>query len=148
MSLRERLDQDMKLAMRNKEQMKLSVIRMIKSAIQKAEMSGARRTLTDEEVLDVIVGQVKQRQESIAEYEKAGRTELAQTEKEEMAILQSYLPAQLTEDELRALIQQVIQEVGATSKADLGKVMGAIMPKVKGKADGRVLNRLVQESLS
>jgi uncharacterized protein YqeY len=137
----------MKSALKNKEKTKLSVIRMLKSSIKKVEIE-KRHALSDDEVLEVIVREVKQRQDSLAEYEKAGREDLAQKEKEEIEILQSYLPEQLSEEEVRAIVEQVIAEVGATSKADMGKVMGAIMPKVKGKADGRLVNRLVQESLS
>jgi uncharacterized protein YqeY len=143
----EQLDQDMKLALKNKEKTKLSTIRLLKTSIKKVEID-KRRPLTDEEVLEVIMREVKQRQDSLAEYEKAGREDLVKKEKEEMGILQSYLPEQMSEEELRSLVQQVIQEVGATSKADMGKVMGAIMPKVKGRADGRLVNRLVTEALN
>lgn len=146
MSLLEQLDQDMKSALKNKEKTKLSVIRMLRSSIKKEEID-KRHALNDDEVLEVIVREIKQRKDSLSQYENAGREDLAQKEKEEIEILESYLPEQLSEEEVRSLVQQVIQEVGATSKADMGKVMGAIMPKVKGKADGRVINRLVQELL-
>ncbi|MBA4542639.1 MULTISPECIES: GatB/YqeY domain-containing protein [Thermoactinomyces] len=147
MSLLEQLNEDMKLALKNKEKTKLSTIRMLKSSIKKAEID-KRRPLTDEEVLEVVLREVKQRQDSLSEYEKAGREDLVQKEKEEMEILRAYLPEQMSEDEVKALVQQVIQELGASSKADMGKVMGALMPKVKGRADGRLVNRLVSEALS
>ncbi|MGA9174916.1 MAG: GatB/YqeY domain-containing protein [Thermoactinomyces sp.] len=147
MSLLEQLNEDMKLALKNKEKTKLSTIRMLKSSIKKVEID-KRRPLTDEEVLEVVLREVKQRQDSLAEYEKAGRDDLVKKEKEEMEILRSYLPEQMTEDEVKALVKQVIQEVGASTKADMGKVMGALMPKVKGRADGRLVNRLVSEALS
>ncbi|AUS09466.1 GatB/YqeY domain-containing protein [Laceyella sacchari] len=146
MSLSTQLDQDMKLALKNKDKGKLSTIRMLKAALKKVEID-KRRPLTDDEILDVITKQVKQRRDSIAEYEKAGRDELAAKEKEEMVILESYLPEQLSEEEVRAIVAEAVKQVGASSKADMGKVMGAIMPKVKGRADGRLVNRLVSEAL-
>ncbi|MGX9707402.1 GatB/YqeY domain-containing protein [Laceyella tengchongensis] len=146
MSLSTQLDQDMKLALKNKDKGKLSTIRMLKAALKKVEID-KRRPLTDDEILDVITKQVKQRRDSIAEYEKAGRDELAAKEKEEMVILESYLPEQLSEEEVRAIVSEAVKQVGASSKADMGKVMGAIMPKVKGRADGRLVNRLVSEAL-
>jgi uncharacterized protein YqeY len=146
-SLLEQLDQDMKSALKNKEKAKLSTIRMLRASIKKVEID-KKHQLSDDEVLEVIAREIKQRRDSLNEYEKAGREDLAQKEREEIEILESYLPEQLSEEELRALVQQVIQEVGASSKADMGKVMGAIMPKVKGRADGRLVNRLVQEALS
>ncbi|MFD1422961.1 GatB/YqeY domain-containing protein [Laceyella tengchongensis] len=146
MSLSTQLDQDMKLALKNKDKGKLSTIRMLKAALKKVEID-KRRPLTDDEILDVITKQVKQRRDSIVEYEKAGRDELAAKEKEEMVILESYLPEQLSEEEVRAIVAEAVKQVGASSKADMGKVMGAIMPKVKGRADGRLVNRLVSEAL-
>ncbi|SEN04375.1 GatB/YqeY domain-containing protein [Lihuaxuella thermophila] len=147
MSLLEQLDQDMKSALKNKEKTKLSTIRMLRASIKKVEID-KKRPLNDDEVLEVIGREIKQRRDSLSEYEKAGREDLAQKEREEIEILETYLPEQLSEEELRSLVRQVIQEVGASSKADMGKVMGAIMPKVKGRADGRLVNRLVQETLS
>ncbi|MFC7440627.1 GatB/YqeY domain-containing protein [Laceyella putida] len=146
MSLLAQLDQDMKLALKDKNKSKLSTIRMLKAAVKKVEID-KRRPLTDDEVLEVITKEVKQRRDSIAEYEKAGRDDLVEKEKEELVILQSYLPEQLTEEEVRAIVAEVVQEVGASSKAEMGKVMSAIMPKVKGRADGRLVNRLVSEAL-
>ncbi|MBA4493149.1 GatB/YqeY domain-containing protein [Paenactinomyces guangxiensis] len=146
MSLVKQLEQDMKSALKNKEKTKLSVIRMLRASIKKEEID-RRHALSEDDVLEVIMREIKQRKDSLSEYEKAGREELAQKEREEIEILQAYLPEQLSEEEVRALVQQVIQEVGAATKADMGRVMGAIMPRVKGKADGRLVNRLVQESL-
>ena len=91
--------------------------------------------------------EVKQRKDSLAEYKAAGRDDLAEKEQAEIDILSAYLPEQMSEEELKALVQQVIEEVGAGSKADMGKVMSAIMPKVKGRAEGRLVNRMVQEAL-
>ncbi|MDQ0339633.1 uncharacterized protein YqeY [Caldalkalibacillus uzonensis] len=147
MSLAEQLNSDMKQAMKNKEKTRLSVIRMVKAALKNEEIK-LGRALTDEDVLTVLSREMKQRKESLQEFEKAGRDDLVETLKEEISVLETYLPEQMSEDELRQLVSDTITEVGAVSKADMGKVMGAIMPKVKGKADGALVNRLVQEALS
>ncbi|MGA8943116.1 MAG: GatB/YqeY domain-containing protein [Thermoactinomyces sp.] len=146
MGLIKRLDQDMKLALKNKDKIRLSTIRMLKSAIKKEEID-KKHSLNDDEVIAVIMREVKQRKDSIAQYEKAGRDDLADKEKAEVEVLSAYLPEPLSDEELKDLVKQVIQEVGATSKADMGKVMGAVIPRVKGRADGRKVNRIVQEML-
>ncbi|MBA4547757.1 GatB/YqeY domain-containing protein [Thermoactinomyces intermedius] len=146
MSLTNQLDQEMKMALKNKDKQKLSTIRMLKSAIKKEEID-KKRPLNDDEIISVIMREVKQRKDSLAEYKAAGRDDLAEKEQAEIDILSAYLPEQMSEEELKALVQQVIEEVGAGSKADMGKVMSAIMPKVKGRAEGRLVNRLVQEAL-
>lgn len=146
MSLTKQLDQDMKLALKSKDKNRLSTIRMLKSAIKKEEIN-KKQSLNDDEVIAVIMREVKQRKDSIAQYEQAGRGDLADKEKAEIEVLAAYLPEPLSDEELKDLVKQVIQEVGATSKADIGKVMGAIIPKVKGRADGRQVNRIVQEML-
>lgn len=146
MSLQAKIDQDLKEAMRNKDKIRMSAIRMLKAAIKKQEIE-KRGSLTDEEIVDVISREIKQRRDSISEYEKAGRQDLVDKEQAEVDILMTYLPKQLTEEEIRSLVQQVIAEVGAKSKADMGKVMSAIMPKVKGRADGRVVNQIAQQLL-
>jgi len=147
MSLLERLNNDMKQAMKNKEKEKLSVIRMIKASLQNEGIKFGRELSVDEE-LTVLSREVKQRKDSLQEFEKAGRTDLADKVKEELIYVEEYLPKQLTEEELRQLIQQTIDEIGAQSKADMGRVMSAIMPKVKGKADGSLVNKLVQQLLN
>jgi uncharacterized protein len=136
----------MKMALKNKDKQKLSTIRMLKSAIKKEEID-KKRPLNDDEIISVIMREVKQRKDSLAEYKAAGRDDLVEKEQAEIDILSAYLPEQMSEEELKALVQQVIEEVGAGSKADMGKVMSAIMPKVKGRAEGRLVNRLVQEAL-
>jgi hypothetical protein len=98
-------------------------------------------------VLDILNRELKQRKESLLEFEKAGRTDLVDQMNAEIAILQEYLPQQLTEDEIKEIVQAAIQETGASSKADMGKLMGVLMPKVKGRADGKVVNRIAQELL-
>jgi uncharacterized protein YqeY len=146
MSLSERLNEDMKLAMKSQAKFKLSVIRMVRAAIKNIEID-QRKTLDDQEVLDVLSREIKQRRDSLQEFEKAGRDDLAETVKAEIDILIEYLPQQLTEEEVKAIVLQTIQEVGASSKADMGKVMGALMPKVKGRADGKIVNQAVQQLL-
>ncbi|WP_035019460.1 GatB/YqeY domain-containing protein [Anoxybacillus flavithermus] len=147
MSLLERLNNDMKQAMKNKEKDKLSVIRMVKSALQN-EAIKLGKTLTEDEELTVLSRELKQRKDSLQEFEKAGRTDLVDKVKEEITVLELYMPKQLSEEELVEIVKETIAEVGASSKADMGKVMGAIMPKVKGKADGSLVNKLVQQHLS
>ncbi|HDX9577567.1 TPA: GatB/YqeY domain-containing protein [Bacillus pseudomycoides] len=147
MSLLGRLNDDMKQAMKNKEKQKLTVIRMVKAALQNEEIKLQHSLLEDEE-LTVLAREVKQYKDSLLEFEKAGREDLVDKLKSEIQILETYLPEQLTEEELTAVIQQVISEVGAASKADMGKVMSAVMPKIKGKADGSQVNRLVSKLLA
>ncbi|WJH33028.1 GatB/YqeY domain-containing protein [Paenibacillus aurantius] len=146
MSLNERLNEDMKQAMRSQDKFKLSVIRMVRSAIKNIEID-QRKTLDDNEVLEILSREIKQRRDSLQEFDKAGRDDLAETVKAEIAIIAKYLPEQLSEEEVRTIVQQTIQEVGASSKADMGKVMSALMPKVKGRADGKLVNQLVQQNL-
>jgi uncharacterized protein YqeY len=147
MSLSNRLSDDMKQAMKNKDKFRLSVIRMVRSSIKNSEIE-LRRPLDDDEVLEVLTREIKQRRDSLQEFEKANRLDLAENVKAEVEILTDYLPQQLTEEELEQIVQQTIQEVGASSKAEMGKVMGALMPKVKGLSDGKVVNQLVQKHLS
>jgi len=147
MSLGERLNEDMKQAMKSQDKFKLSVIRMVRSSIKNVEID-VKRTLDDSEVLDILTREIKQRKDSLQEFEKAGRDDLAEGLKAELTILADYMPQQLTEEEVKAIVQQTIQQVGASSKADMGKVMAALMPKVKGVADGKLVNQLVQQSLT
>ncbi|ADU94911.1 GatB/YqeY domain-containing protein [Geobacillus sp. Y412MC52] len=148
MSLLDRLNDDMKQAMKNKEKEKLSVLRMLKAALQNEAIKLGKSPLSEDEELTVLSRELKQRKDSLQEFENAGRSDLVEKVKTEIDIVQSYMPTPLTEDELRELIEQTIKEVGASSKADMGKVMGAIMPKVKGRADGSLVNKLVQQQLS
>lgn len=143
----DRISEDMKQAMKNKDKLKLSVIRMIRSAIKYTEIE-KQTTLSDEQILDVLTREVKQRRDSLQEFEKAGRQDLVENVQAELEILKQYLPQQLSEQELRNIIQSVIEEIGAKGKSDMGKVMSAVMPKVKGRADGKLINQLVQEYLS
>jgi uncharacterized protein YqeY len=146
MSLNERLNEDMKQAMRSQDKFKLSVIRMVRSAIKNIEID-QRKSLDDNEVLDILTREIKQRRDSLQDFEKAGREDLAETVKAEIEVINEYLPQQLTEEEVKVIVQQTIQEVGASSKAEMGKVMSALMPKVKGRADGKLVNQFVQQHL-
>ncbi|MGA4719355.1 GatB/YqeY domain-containing protein [Fictibacillus nanhaiensis] len=147
MSLLNDLNQDMKQAMKDKNKQKLSVIRMLKASLQNEAIKQGRE-LNEEEELTVLVREMKQRKDSLQEFEKAGRDDLVAGLQDEIAVLTPYLPKQLTEEELQEIVAQTISETGAASKADMGKVMGALMPKVKGKADGGLVNRIVQQQLS
>src|SRR2546423_11593948 len=135
--------------MREKNAVKLGVLRMLKSALSYAtiEKSGTRDELTDAEAAQVIRKQVKQRQDSIESFEKGGRTELAAKEREELSILQSYLPEAMSADELTKIVRETIAEVGATSKAQMGAVMKALQARVAGRADGKTLSAEVQKQL-
>ena len=146
MTLQERLNEDMKQAMRNKDKFRLTVIRMIRSSIQSVEIN-ERKVPDDNVVLDILNRELKQRKDSLQEFTKAGRDDLVADVQAEIAIISEYLPQPMTEEEIKAVVQQTLQEVGASSKADMGKVMGALMPKVKGRADGRLVNQIVQQLL-
>ncbi|MZQ81899.1 GatB/YqeY domain-containing protein [Paenibacillus sp. 5J-6] len=146
MSLSDRLNEDMKQAMKSQDKFKLSVIRMVRSTIKNSEID-LKRSLDDNEVLDVLTREIKQRKDSLQEFTKAGRDDLAESLKAELVILAEYMPQQLSEEEVKAIVQQTIEQIGASSKADMGKVMTALMPQVKGRADGKLLNQLVQQLL-
>jgi len=137
-------------AMRAKNASKLGVLRMLKSALKYAaiEKSGAEGELTDAESAQVVRKQVKQRQDSIESFEKGGRAELVAKEREELSILQSYLPQAMSADELAQVVRETIAEIGATSKAQMGVVMKALQAKANGRADGKTLSQEVQKQLS
>lgn len=147
MSLLERLNNDMKQAMKNKEKDKLSVIRMLKSSLQNEELK-KREALTDDEELTVLSRELKQRKDSLQEFENAGRIDLVDKVRTEIDYVEAYMPEQLSEEEISEIVKNTIEEVKASSKTDMGRVMGALMPKVKGKADGSLVNKLVQQHLS
>lgn len=148
MTLLETLNQDMKQAMKNKDKITLSVIRMVKASIQNETIKLGKDSLSEDEEMTILSREVKQRKDSLQEFKSAGRDDLVQQLETELDILQTYMPRQLTNEELEAIVQLTIEEVNATSKKDMGKVMSAIMPKVKGKADGSQINKLVQKQLS
>lgn len=146
MSLSERLNDDMKQAMRGQEKFRLSVIRMVRASIKNVEID-LRRSLEDNEVLDILNRELKQRKDSLQDFERAGRDDLVDALKVEIEIIAEYMPTQLTEEEITVIVKQTIQDTGASTKADMGKVMGALMPKVKGRSDGKLVNQIVQQLL-
>jgi len=149
MTLQERIDSDLKNAMRAKDAARLGVLRMLKSALKYSaiEKSGAEAQLDDAEATQVIRKQVKQRQDSIESFEKGGRPELAAKEKDELAILQAYLPQGLNADELEKIVGGTIRELGATSRTQMGAVMKALQGKIAGRVDGKTLSQEVQRQL-
>ncbi len=147
MSLQEEISAALKDAMRARDEAKMSTLRLVLTAIKKREKE-ARSLLEDQEVVSVITSQMKQRRESIEQYRKAGREDLAQTEENELQILQGYMPEQLSEEEISQAVDQVIAEVGAVSMKDMGKVMKAAMAKLAGKAEGGAINAMVKAKLS
>ncbi len=147
MSLKDQLNNDMKEAMKAKQTERLSTIRQLRSAIKNKEIELGKE-LDDEAVISVIGTLVKQRREAAQMYRDNARPELADKEEAELAVLQDYLPAQLSETELREIVKAVIAETGASSMKDMGKVMPQVMAKTKGAADGKLINQLVRELLA
>lgn len=146
MSLKERLLEDMKLAMKNKDTIKKNAVQMTRAAVLQVEKD-KRVTLDDDGIIEVIAKEVKTRKDSVPEFEKAGRQDLVDDLKREIEILMVYLPQQLTEEELEVIVREAVQEIGASSVKDMGKVMQAVMPKVKGRADGRMINQIAKKIL-
>lgn len=149
MSLKEQLTEDMKQAMKAKEagKLRLSVIRMVRSAIKNVEID-SKKELNEEEVQAIVAKEVKMRRDSIDEFEKANRHDLVEQLEQEIAVLMPYLPQQLTEAEIRDLVSEAIASSGAASPKEMGKVMAVLMPKVKGRADGKLVNTIVRELLN
>lgn len=147
MSLKLQLTEDMKAAMKAGDKHKLSVIRLIKAEIQRREVD-ERVELDDTAVIAVLDKMVKQRKDSISQYEAANREDLAQIERDEMVVIERYLPAKMGEADIIAAIQAAVAETGATSPADIGKLMGALKPKVAGKADMGLVSKLVKQQLA
>ena len=149
MSLKEKLTADMKEAMKAREEgrQRLGVIRMVRGAIRQQEIDG-QKELDDDAVLAVISKEVKQRRDSIEEFKKGGREDLVAQNEAEIAILMAYLPQQMAEGEIRKLVQDAIAATGASSPKEMGKVMKELMPKVKGRADGKLVNQIVRELLN
>lgn len=148
MSLIQQIDTDIKNAMKSREADKLSALRMLKAACTHEAIQKKKNELDDNEIMTVIQKQAKQRKESIESFKSAGRNEQAAKEEQELVILSAYLPKQLSEDELKTLIKEVIAKVNASTKADLGKVMKELTPLTKGKADGKLVTDLVSKSLA
>lgn len=138
---------DLKIAMKARDRLKVDTIRMVNAAIKNAEIN-SKKELLDEQVLDILAKEIKMRRDSLEEYRKANRPEAVEKIEQEINILLAYLPAQLSEQDVRILVQETIQQTGAQSPKDMGKLMGVLMPKVKGRADGRLVNSIVKELLT
>ena len=147
MSLKEKLLDELKIAMREKDNVRKDAIQMVRAALLQYEKDN-KVELNDEGVIDIITKEVKRYKDALPDYEKSGRQDLIDELNAKVAILMPYLPEQLTEDEVRAIVKAVVEETGVVSMRDMGKVMGAVMPKVKGRFDGRLLNNIVKEYLS
>jgi uncharacterized protein YqeY len=147
MALKEKLMEDLKIAMKEKNALRKSVVTLVRSAIKQIEVD-QRVELADEEIIDIIAKQVKQRRDALEEFKKASREDLIDQTENEIEILKTYLPEQLTEEEIEVMVQQVIDEVDAKSMKDMGKVMGILSNKTKGIADGKVVSMMVKSKLS
>lgn len=149
MSLQDRLTDDMKQAMKDREagKLRLSVIRMARASIKYVEIDRGKQ-LSDDEVLDVLAKEVKMRRDSLEEFKKGNRPDLVENLEREIAILMQYLPQQLDESEIRTLVAEAVAQTGAAGPKEMGKVMAALMPKVKGRADGKLVNAIVKELLN
>ncbi|MCH4057487.1 MAG: GatB/YqeY domain-containing protein [Lactobacillaceae bacterium] len=147
MDFNAKIMEDLKVAMKAKDKTRLAVIRSIKSALMNAKIK-KNEALTPDDELAVVASELKQRQDSLVEFENAGRQDLADQLKAEIAIVKEYLPAALSDEDLAKIVDDTISEVGASSMKDMGNVMKALMPKVKGRADGAKVNQLVKAALS
>lgn len=147
MSLKEQLSQDLKQAMKDKDTIRKNVVQLIRSGVLQIEKDN-KVTLDDEGVLDVIAKQLKQRRDSLPDYEKSGREDLICELKTEMDILMGYLPRQLTREEIEEIVKAAVAETGASTVKDMGKIMACVMPKTKGRADGKVINEIARAYLS
>jgi hypothetical protein len=151
MSLKDRISEEIKTAMKAKDKIRLETVRGIKKVILEKEVSlrpQGQETLTESQEIEVLAQLAKQRRDSIEQYRQAGRDDLAETEAQELAIIEEYLPGQLSDEEVGAIVDQVIASVGATSAKDMGKVMGPVMQQLKGRADGQKIQAMVKEKLS
>lgn len=148
MTLKEQIIADLTAAMKAKEELKLSTLRMLKAAIMNYEVSGADKEATDDVVVDLIKKGIKQRRDSAEGFHKGGNEEAAQKELAEIKILESYMPEQMGEEDVKKVVQEAIGQTGASGPSDFGKVMGAAMGKLKGQADGGLVNKVVKELLS
>ena len=147
MTLKEKLMEDLKSAMRSKEKRRKDTITMLRAAVKQREVD-ERKEMADDEILALIGKQVKQKRESIKDFQKAERVDLVEQAQEEIDILLAYLPEQLTEEEIDELVREAIEQTGATSMRDMGRIMGIVMPKVKGRADGSLISQSAKKLLN
>jgi uncharacterized protein YqeY len=147
MPIKKKIDQEMVAAAKAKDKLRLSALRLIKTALHNREID-AKRDLTENEFLQMLSGMVKQRKDSIEQFAKGGRTDLVEKEESELKVIQEFMPEQMSEDAIDAEIDNAIKEAGATSAKDMGKVMKLLMPKLTGKADGKAVGEKVKAKLS
>ncbi len=147
MSIKEQLTADMKEAMKAHEKERLAVIRSARGAIRQAEIDGGHAELDDDAVVGVLSKEIKMRRDSVDEFKKGGREDLVAQTQAEIDVLMTYMPAQLSEDEVKAIVKEAVEKTGAQTPKDMGKVMGLVMPKVKGRADGKLVNTIVRSML-
>jgi len=147
-SLLDRLQNDLRAAMKHRRHIELRTLRSLKAAIQMKELEKGRGSLSEGDVVAVLQKQAKQRKDSVSQFEAGGRADLADKENEELAIIGTYLPEELTAEELENIILDAVESAGASSPSDMGKVMGLVMPKVRGKADGNRVREMVTRTLS
>jgi uncharacterized protein YqeY len=147
MSLKDRIESDYKQSFKEGNKTKVDVLRLLKAAVKNEEIR-ERKKFEDHEVLTVVIKQAKQRKDSIEAYQKGGRADLVQREQEQIKVLNEYLPAQLSEDELRDIIQEIIKKLAASGPADFGRVMKEVVARVRGQADGQLVAKIVKEELT
>lgn len=146
MSLKEKLLEDMKTAMRDKDTIKKNTVQMVRSAVLQVEKDN-KVALDDDGVIEIVAKEVKKRKDTLPEFEKSGRQDLIDNLKAEIEVLMQYLPQQLTEEELEQIVKDAVQQTGANSIRDMGKIMQAVMPQIKGRADGKAVNQIVNRLL-
>lgn len=147
MTLKEQINGEILTAMKAREVLKLDTLRMLKADVIKYEVSGADKVATDEVVIDLVKKGIKQRKEASTAFDKGGKADLAQKELDEIKILETYMPEQMNEDQVKVVVQEVLDQTGASGPTDFGKVMGATMGKLKGQADGALVGKVVKELL-
>lgn len=151
MAIKDQIMADLKQAMKNKDKDRLRVLRSLKSKLLEREINERKEgeaTLSDEQTIEVLMKAAKQRKESIEQFEEGGRDDLADSEKEELEVIESYLPEMLSEEEIRDIAREKIEELGAEDMSDMGQVMGVMMQELKGKAEGSLVSKVVKEELS
>ncbi len=148
MNLKEKINSDMKDAMKSGDKVRLQTLRSIRALILEFEKSGANREMTEDDEIKLLTSAAKKRKDAIEQYRKGGREELAEKEEAELKIIESYLPEQLSDEEIEAKVKEIANQIGAETKKDFGKLMGAVMKELKGKADGNKIRQIVEKILS
>ncbi len=147
MTLKEQVQSDLIAAMKAGDEVKKNALRMLKAAIMKFEVDGEKKEADDDVILGIVMKEIKQRQDAAEAFSKGGNTDKAADEEAEAAILMAYMPAQMSEEEVRKVVAEELEKAGISTKADMGKAMGAVMPRLKGKANGKLINQVVASML-